>query len=93
MEYPLIETAPKDGAPIWAGDQWMVYGRPWRWCAEQGRWLCWWGAKDGFVAVSGEPTRWCRSLTRFAGEVASGARGMPFATSIRRPSMIYQVTA
>ncbi len=93
MEYPLVETAPKDEKPIWAGDMWMTYGRPWRWCAEQERWLCWWDAKEGFISVSGEPTRWHPSLSKFAGEVVSGERKMPFAVDIRKPSLIYQMTS
>lgn len=93
MEYPLVETAPKDGSPIWAGDRFMVLGRPYQWSEEKQRWLCWFGKEEGFVPVCGEPIRWCPSLTKFAGEVASGERSMPFATEIRKPSLVYQMVS
>jgi hypothetical protein len=89
MHYPSIETAPKDGSVIWAGGEWMVYGRPWKWCETLERWLCWFGVEQGFVRVSGEPKHWAASLTQIANEIVNGEREMPFQADIRRPPHIY----
>lgn len=92
MGYPSIETAPKDGSTIWAGDSWMVYGRPYKWDEAEERWLCWFGLSEGFVPVCGTPKHWCGSLTEFANEIVNGDREMPFQADIRRPSSIFDAS-
>lgn len=82
MAYPSIATAPKDGTVIWAGDHWMIYGRPYKWCPTLERWLCWFGLEQGFVRVSPTPKHWCPSLSKLAGEYVRGEKKMPIQPGI-----------
>lgn len=91
FNYPSIDTAPKDGTPIWAAGACMVYGRPYRWDDKQERWLCWFGIEQGFVSVSQTPKHWCPSLTKIAVEVVSGDKPMPFQQDIRRPRALFNL--